>query len=282
MTLNHKVAVITGVSSGLGRVIARTFAAQGAAVVGAARRHDLGEDLAREIEADGGVMRFVAADVAHIDDIRRLMDTAVAEFGRIDILVNNAGTLGDPPLVDTHDLTEQYWDDVVGTNLKGALFCSRFALTPMLAQRGGVILNIGSLTALMPTARALSYTVSKSALLALTRQLALEYVGDGIRCNAVVLGHVETGMSSTLLDDMARFVRGPTFRRSNESKGMGGTALPAADVAELVALLCSDDCRLITGAAIPVDGALSTGLMASTLRYLHSAELILSPSQESA
>ena len=187
MTLNHKVAVITGVSSGLGRVITRTFAAQGAAVVGAARRATWARTPHREIEADGGVMRFVAADVAHIDDIRRLMDTAVAEFGRIDILVNNTGTLGDPPLVDTHDLTEQYWDDVVGTNLKGALFCSRFALTPMLAQHGGVILNIGSLTALMPTARALSYTPRRIGP-ALTRQLALVETYADLRRRR--LGHV--------------------------------------------------------------------------------------------
>ena len=278
--LAGKVAVITGVSSGLGRVIAKEFATRGATVVGAARRRDLGDDLASEIEAAGGVMRFVCADIARVDDCQRLMEEAVGQFDRIDILVNNAGTLGDPPLIDTHELTEQLWDDVVGTNLKGALFCSRFALDAMRAQRAGVILNVSSLTAVMPTARALSYVVSKSALLTLTRQLALEYVQEGIRCNAVILGHVETGMANTMQDDMARIVRGPAFRRSQKPGGMGETAMPAAEVAELLAVLCSDDCRLITGASIPVDRALSTGLMASTLRYLHSAELIVQPTSQ--
>jgi 3-oxoacyl-[acyl-carrier protein] reductase len=184
--------------------------------------------------------------------------------------------MGSPALVETHELEEDYWDNVIDTNLKGALFCARYALGAMRTQGAGVILNVSSLTALMPTARALSYTVSKSALLALTRQLALEDVEQGIRCNAIVLGHVPTGMSGTVQDEMARVMRGPDFVRT-QSRGMGNTAMSAAEVASLIVLLCSDEFRLVTGAAIPVDRALSTGLMASTLRYLHSAELIASP-----
>jgi NAD(P)-dependent dehydrogenase (short-subunit alcohol dehydrogenase family) len=273
-----KVALVTGVTSGLGRAVARRFALQGAAVLGVARREALGRELEKELRDAGGALRFVAADVRRVEDCRRAVDAALGAFGRLDVLVNNAGVEGDPPVQPSHGVTEEQWDAVVDTNLKGAFFCARFAIPAMIEQGGGVILNIASINAIEGPARMAAYSASKAGLVQLSRTLAVEYLAEGIRVNAIILGGVASEAQERSTRAYARFVRG--------EEAVDTPAAPAAflqdpdDVARALALLCEADAAPISGATIAIDRTMTAGLMASTLVYMTSAGLwTLDPAQ---
>lgn len=275
------VTVVTGGTSGLGRATVEVFARAGAHVVFGARRADLGDRLAARLDAAGHDASFVSTDVRRPADCAALIEAAVRRHGRIDVLVNNAGTEGDPPIQSSHLGTEAHWDDVVDTNLKGAFFCCRSALAEMVEQRSGVILNIASINAIEGPARMAAYSASKAALVQLSRTLAVEYVHDGIRVNAVLLGGVATEQAARTRTAIAEFVAG----------GQPAAAQPAApassstpnplvyqpqEAARVLALLCSNDAQ-ITGATIAVDRAMSAGSMASTMIYMTSAGLWQKP-----
>ena len=270
--LTGKVAVVTGVSSGFGRAIATTFAAEGAKVVGVARGEEAGRQVEAAVRADGGELVFVPGDVRRVDDCRRAVTTAAESFGRVDILVNNAGTAGGEPVAASHEVTEADWDDVLDTNLKGAFFCCRFALEHMVRQRDGVILNIGSVNAVQAVARMAAYNASKAALVQLSNTLAVEYTEYGIRVNAIVLGGGPTPTADGVSDAMARLMRGPEYERP--ARLTTGAVGPFADFARLVTVLCTDDARLVTGAVIAVDRGISAGLLSSTMMYLRQGGLL--------
>ena len=128
MLLDGKVALVTGVTSGLGRGIATAFVERGACVVGTGRREALGRELEAELQSHPGVFTFVTGDVTEVRDCRRMVEATIEAYGRLDILVNNAGFEGDPPSVHSHEVEEHQWDAVVDTNLKGAFFCCRYAI----------------------------------------------------------------------------------------------------------------------------------------------------------
>jgi NAD(P)-dependent dehydrogenase (short-subunit alcohol dehydrogenase family) len=264
-----KVAVVTGASRGFGRAVATAFAHEGARVVGVARTEEAGRDLEVGIEAAGGELVFVPGDVRRVDDCRRTIRTAVERFGRIDILVNNAGTAGPNPVASSHEVTEDDWDDVLDTNLKGAFFCSRFALEDMVPRRDGVILNLGSINGVQAVARMPAYNASKAALLHLSNTLAVEYSEYGIRSNAIVLGGGPTPTAQGVSDAMARVMRGPEYLPPR--RPATGTL---DEFGRLLVLLCTDDARLITGAVIAVDRGISAGLLTSTMIYLRQGGLL--------
>ena len=275
MTAQQKVALVTGVSSGLGHAIARVFAREGASVVGVARREELGLELERQIRDEGGSMRFLRSDVRRVDECQAAVELAISEFGRLDVVVNNAGFVGEPPVQESHTVTEPQWDEVVDTNLKGAFFCCRYALEPMRRQRSGVILNICSLNAVTGPARMAAYSSSKAGLVQLSRTLAVEYVDEGIRINAIVLGGVDSPSAGICQDAYARYILPdgtPLPPREVRSPGQ-----PPEDVAAALWHLCDDKAQLITGATIAIDQAATAGGMASTLIYMTSAGLWQAP-----
>ena len=265
MSIEGRVAIVTGVTTGVGRGIAAELARQQVKVLGTGRREELGRELEREVREEGGTLTFVQADVSRVDDCRRTVDAAIDAFGRVDILVNNAATVGDPPLVSSHTVTEEWWDQIVDTNLKGAFFCSRFALEPMLAQSSGSIVNIASINGVNtgPT-RMAAYTASKAGLIGLSKNMACEYAAHGIRVNVIVLGRTvgdsgEAVMNYTRRERMDEDEYAPVSL--NDIPGL----FTGRELGAIVSFLCDDAANFVNGAAIPVDGGVTAGMAHAAL-----------------
>lgn len=269
------VTVVTGGTSGLGRAIVELFAQAGAPVVFGARRAAVGADLAGRLTRLGRDATFVETDVRRVGDCAALIDAALERHGRIDVLVNNAGTEGDPPIQPSHLSSEEHWDEVVDTNLKGAFFCCRSALGAMVSQRSGVILNIASINAIEGPTRMAAYSASKAGLVQLSRTLAVEYVHDGIRVNAILIGGVATEQAARTRAAIAEFMTGEAPPATAPAKPNPLVYQPE-EAARVIALLCGDDAQ-ITGATIAVDRAMSAGSMASTMIYMTSAGIWQKP-----
>jgi NAD(P)-dependent dehydrogenase (short-subunit alcohol dehydrogenase family) len=259
--------VVTGASSGLGRAVAAVLGERGARVVGLARRGDELAETVRIVADRGGELVAVQGDVALVDDCRRAVDVAVARFGGLDIVVNNAGAGGPVALVE--DLDEVEWDHVVDVNLKGPAFLCRWAL-PHLLRRGGVILNVASINAIHPLRGMAAYNASKAGLLQLTNTVAIEYGARGVRCNAIVLGGVESEMNTRLRREVGRRLRGPEWEPSGERRAR----MTPEEAARAIALLCSADASVVNGATIALDGGISAGLLHASYVELASAELL--------
>jgi NAD(P)-dependent dehydrogenase (short-subunit alcohol dehydrogenase family) len=268
--LDGKVALVTGVTSGLGRGIATAFVKRGAQVVGTGRREELGHEVETDLRSGGGTFSFVTGDVTVVADCQRMVQATVDKHGRIDVLVNNAGFEGDPPSIDSHELDEAQWDAVVDTNLKGAFFCCRYAIPHMREQASGVILNIASINAVARgPARMTAYSSSKAGLVQMSKTLAVEYLFDGIRVNAIVMGGVDTPQAARSQESFAKHVRGPDYEWSPEPSAMDSfLKQDPEEVGAALALLCSEDARLLTGAEIALDRAMSAGFLDSLTTYM--------------
>ena len=275
-SLAGQVALITGTTSGLGRAMAAVFAERGALVVGVGRREELGRRLEQEVREGGGTLSFLTADVSRPAHCAAAVAHTVATFGRIDVLVNNAGVEG--PIGHFHDLTEDEWDSVVDVNLKGTAFCCRYAIPHMLEQGGGLVLNVASINAVEALAHMAPYNASKAAVVQLTRSLAVEYLERGIRANAVVLGGVRGGTNERTRDALVRFLGGSAAAAPGPAGGPSTSPdrpnpmqQDPREVAGVFAVLCSDEARLVTGATIALDRAVTAGFSASTLIHLKVA-----------
>ena len=244
--LQDRVAVITGGASGIGLATARRFAAEGARVVIADLDPVSGEAAASEV---GGVFRPVnVADEAMVD---ALYDSVFAEFGRLDIAFNNAGiSPADDDSIETTELPA--WDRVQDVNLKSVYLCSRAALRHMVPQGRGSIINTASFVALVGSATSqISYTASKGGVLALTRELGVQFARQGIRVNALCPGPVNTPLLQEL------FAKDPErAQRRLVHVPMGRFAEPE-ELAASVAFLASDDASFITATAFVVDGGIT-------------------------
>jgi NAD(P)-dependent dehydrogenase (short-subunit alcohol dehydrogenase family) len=250
MRLEGKVALITGGASGMGMVASRLFAAEGAAVVLTDVADEAGAAVAEEIGAAGGAALYVHADVSSERDAEAMVGAAVDRFGRLDVLYNNAGIMpaSDESIVDTSDAT---WDAVLAVNVKGVAHGCRFGIPAMLASGGGSIVNVASFVAWMGAATPqVAYTSSKGAVLAMTREIAVEYARRGIRCNALCPGPIETPLLMQLLSDeqkrQRRFVHIPMGRLGQ-----------AEELAKAALFLASDDSSFMTGASLLVDGGIT-------------------------
>jgi len=250
MRLEGKVAVITGGASGMGMVASKLFAAEGARVVLTDVADDAGQAVAEEIGRDGGEALYVHADVSREADAQAMVRAAVDRFGRLDVLYNNAGIMP-PPDGSVVDTADDVWDAVLAVNVKGVAHGCRFGIPAMLEGGGGSIVNVASFVAWMGAATPqIAYTSSKGAVLAMTREIAVEYARRGIRCNALCPGPIETPLLMQLLSDeqkkQRRFVHIPMGRLGR-----------AEELARAALFLASDDSSFMTGASLIVDGGIT-------------------------
>lgn len=250
-SLEGDVAIVTGASSGLGRHFATVLARAGAKVAVAARREDQLVELADEIGAAGGEALPVILDVTNGESVVAAVAAAADDLGPVSILVNNAGLAVDKPLLET---TEDDWDRVVDTNLKGAWLMAREAARHMSARgTAGRIVNIASILGITATPRVQGYAASKAGLIHLTRTLAVELARDNIRVNALAPGYVETDLNRDLLTGSVgdRLKQRVPLRRFAQPGDLDGALL----------LLASPAGAYMTGSVITVDG----GMTLSTL-----------------
>ena len=187
-----RVAVVTGGGTGIGRAISEHFAWAGVRViVNYSRSREDAEDTVQGIQSKGGTAIAVAADVSKKEDAKALMDRAASEFGRLDYLVNNAGWSQRVPHAQMDDLTDEIWDRVFNTNLRGAFYCARAAAPHLKKQEGAAIVNIASVAALLGQGSSMAYAASKGGMVTMTKSLARVFA-PAVRVNAVLPGFVRT------------------------------------------------------------------------------------------
>ncbi|MBM4123361.1 MAG: glucose 1-dehydrogenase [Nitrospira sp.] len=246
--LDGKVALITGGGIGIGAAVAKLFAKEGAAVLITGRRKDLLERVVGEIERDGGRALAVAGSVADEAHARGAVAQAVRTFGKLTVLINNAGigSFGKP----LHEIDDATWNDLFATNLTGAFRMTRAAVPEMLKAGGGAIVNVSSIAALVGIPMTAAYSATKGGLDALTRCTALDYAKQGIRCNSVNPGLVDTPMAAPLINDQERLAQ----VIAAYPLGRPGTS---EEVAKLILYLASDESSWVTGGIFPIDGGMT-------------------------
>jgi len=245
-TTASRVALITGARRGLGKAIALCLARRGADIVinDIAAGKEEAEATAQEIRALGRKAVVLTADVTIAAEVNELIEQALAEFGRLDILVNNAGITRDALLMR---MTDEQWQSVLDTNLKGTFLCTRAALKPMLKQRRGRIINIASVVGIMGNAGQANYAASKGGVIAFTKAVAKEVGSRGILVNAVAPGFIMSAMTDRLEPAAAE--------KLHALIPLGRLGTPE-EVAEVVDFLASEASRYITGQVINIDGGM--------------------------
>jgi NAD(P)-dependent dehydrogenase (short-subunit alcohol dehydrogenase family) len=248
--LSGKTALITGGTSGIGRETAVQFAKAGARVVVAGRRETEGEKTVELVRAEGGQGVFVKADVSHGAEVEMLVKKTVDKFGRLDIAFNNAGIEGTWAPIALQ--SEKDFDHVININLKGVWLSLKYEIRQMMAQGGGVIVNMSSVAGLLGFAGAAAYIASKHGVLGLTKTAALETAKSNIRVNAVCPAVVETAMAERLFGapDIQKFVLG--------QHPIGRFGRPE-EIASAVVWMCSDGASFMTGQSLVLDGGFTAG-----------------------
>ena len=244
--LNGKVAVVTGASRGIGKEIAFTLGKEGAFVVvnynGSKER---AEDVVREIKENGGDAVAIGCDVSNFAQCETFINNVISEYKRVDILINNAGITRDGLLMK---MSEEDFDAVLDTNLKGAFHCMKFVSRQMLKQRSGRIISISSVSGVLGNAGQANYSASKAGIIGLTKSVARELASRGITVNAVAPGFIHTEMTEVLPEAVKEAaVSQIPLKKFGETK----------DIANAVLFLASDSGAYITGQVLHVDGGMA-------------------------
>ena len=235
LELNGRVAVVIGGTSGIGLAIAKGLAEAGADVVPTARRADLVETAAAEVEQRGRRSLRVTSDVSDRASLQQVLDETVNAFGQVDILVNSAGRTKRAPTID---FTEADWNDIIDTNLTGTLRAAQVFGRHMLERKSGSIINIASLSSFVALHEVAAYSASKAAVASLTKSLAIEWGPRGVRVNAIAPGVFRTALNQKLLDETERgrefLLRTPMRRFGNVDELAGAAIFQASDAASFV------------------------------------------------
>src|ERR1700722_4382327 len=247
MGLQGRVALVTGASQGIGHACALKLAQSGATLALAARSQEKLQELVQQIEAAGGKAAAFPLDVGDEAQIKSSFKAVITQFGKIDILVNNAGITRDQLVMR---MKRADWDSVLNTNLTSAYLCTQQAISSMLKQRWGRIINITSIFGQMGQAGQANYAASKAGLIGLTMAVARELGSRSITCNAIAPGFIETAMTAVLSEE---------FKQNAVKQIPLGRVGTSEDVAGSVAFLASDDASFITGHVLSVNGGMLMG-----------------------
>jgi NAD(P)-dependent dehydrogenase (short-subunit alcohol dehydrogenase family) len=251
MRLQDKVSIITGAGGGMGRTAALMFAKEGSKIVVAEFNDAAGEETVRLVKEAGGEATFVKTNVADEASAKAMVDHAVDTFGRVDVLYNNAGVMpeADHSVIDT---PVEAWDQVMAVNLRGVFLGCKYAIPKMLDQGSGSIINLASFVALVGCSVPQdAYTASKGAVISLTRSMAVQFAGRGVRSNAICPGPVETPL---LMDWLVKDEEAKRIRLARNPTGRFGKP---EEIVHMAIYLASDESRWTNGAALVVDGGIT-------------------------
>ena len=248
--LSGKVVVVTGAARGIGEVTAKVLSRQGAHVALLDRVGHGVDAAAAEIVAGGGTALALTTDVSDLDQVDAAFERIVAELGGVDVLVVNHTVHACGPVLET-ELVE--WELSIGTNVGGAFFCARAAIPSMVARGGGVVLGLGSDCVIRSCRNAAAYMASKAAIVGLMRSIAIDYAAQGVRANVITPGATDTpGLREAFQDrDLTK-----SLARAAQQSPLQRLAEPE-EVADLIAFVCSDRARFVTGTELVVDGGMT-------------------------
>lgn len=249
-SLAHKTAVITGAGSGIGQAIALLFARQGAHVEVLDLKVEAAQVTVDQILAEGGSAQAMACDVGNQAEVKAVFEDIAVRRPGVDILVNNAGIAHIGTVLTT---TEADMDRLYQINIKGVFNCSQAAIEKMVAQGGGVVLNMCSIAAQMGLADRFAYSMTKGAVLMMTYSMAKDYIKQGIRCNCISPARVHTPFVDGYLAKTYPGQEEAMFQKLSEAQPIGRMAQPS-EIAALALYLCSDEAGFITGSSYPIDG----------------------------
>jgi len=252
MRLKNKVAIVTGGGAGIGEAIALRFAQEGARVVVAEISASRGKSTVEAIQKLGGEAVFVQTDISSEPQVKALVETTLNRLGRIDVLVNNAAVLISHGEIRAHELSNEEWDNTINVNLRGYWLCSKYTIPSMIAQGAGIILFIGSRTAIRGFAGLAAYSASKGGALALMRSMAADYARDGIRINAIIPGTMDTPMNA---DEFSE----PEARNKYIPKIPAGRLGVGTDIAGMATFLATEEASFCIGGLYFVDGGADLG-----------------------
>ncbi len=251
MEFKDKIILVTGASSGIGQVAAQLFAQEGGTVIVADINEKGGQETVKSIEENNGKAVFIKTNVARFEEVEKLMENILTQFGRLDIAVNNAGISGN--IARTADTRIEDWDKVIAVNASSVFYCMKLEIQQMLKQESGIILNTSSIAGLRGLPNSFAYCASKHAVIGMTKTAAMEYAKKNIRINAICPVFTVTPLFNPEVIDQMIPGMSEKFKKNIPMKRFA----EPSEVAQAMLWLCSEKASFVTGQAMPVDGGIT-------------------------